>query len=334
MEKESVSPLVSIIVPVYKVEKELDRCVQSILGQTYKNLEIILIDDGSPDKCPEMCDEYAQKDGRIKVIHKRNGGLSDARNAGLDIAKGEYFAFIDSDDWVAENFIEHLVTNMEATNSDISICGYIMVNTAGEMRHYAAGKDDLEIFEHDAALHELFAQQKFGCMICLKVYRHDLFEDVRFPKGKLYEDIAVSLPLFEKSKRCVLSDAELYYYFQRDSSIVNSKFSKRKLDMLEFVQKMVDYSHEKEHRYDRETEAFYLKAVLMNILQAYKEVESKEARKSAEFLKKELKKHRKFIWGNEYIEKRRQLVMYAIILNFPAKILIWLWETRMKAKYE
>lgn len=326
--------LVSVIVPVYKVEKELDKCIRSILDQTYQNLEIILVDDGSPDRCSQICDNYAQKDGRIKVIHKKNGGLSDARNAGLNIAKGKYFAFIDSDDWVSENFIEHLVTNLETTNSDISICSFIMVNKVGQMRHYATKKYNIEIFEHDAALHELFAQQKFGCMICLKLYKHNLFEDVRFPKGKLYEDIAVSLPLFEKSKRCVLSNAELYYYFQRESSIVNSQFSKRKLDMLEFIKNMIDYSHNNEHKYDQEVEAFYLKAVLMNILQAYKDSKSKEAKKSAKFLKKELKNHREFILGNEYIEKRRQLVMYAIILNFPAKILIWLWEVRMKAKYE
>lgn len=325
--------LVSVIVPIYKVEKELDRCVQSILNQTYKNLEIILVDDGSPDSCPTMCDEYAKKDKRIVVIHKENGGLSDARNAGLDIARGEYLAFIDSDDWVAVNFIEHLVINLETTKSDISICGYTLVNEEGKLRHYSTEKE-IEVFEHNEALHELFAQQKFGCMICLKLYRHDLFETVRFPKDRLYEDIAVSLPLFDKSKKCVLSNSELYYYFQRDSSIVNSKFSSKKLDMLEYVRKMNDYSHQHEHRYDEETEGFYLKACLMNILQAYKNDGSEEAHDAAIFLKKELRKHQKHIWGNQYIERRRQVVMYAILLNFPTGLLIKIWKMRMKAKYE
>lgn len=325
--------LISVIVPVYKVENELDRCVQSILGQTYKNLEIILVDDGSPDKCPEMCDRYAEKDRRIKVIHKENGGLSDARNAGLDIANGEYLAFIDSDDWVEENFIEHLAANLKSTKSDIAICGFMMVNEEGKKRHYTAAKE-IEVFEHDAAMHELFAQQKFGCMICLKLYRRDLFKDVRFPKGKLYEDIAVSIPLFERSERCVLSNAELYYYFQRNSSIVNSKFNENKLDMLNYVQKMIEYSHKNSHKYDMETEAFYLKAILMNLLQAYKDIDMEEARVAAKYLRGELRKHQKFIWGNEYIEKRRQLVMYAFVLNFPAGVMIKIWKARMKAKYE
>lgn len=325
--------LVSVIVPVYKVEKELDRCVKSIINQTYHNLEIILVDDGSPDCCPQMCDDYAKVDKRIIVIHKENGGLSDARNAGIDVAKGTYIAFIDSDDWVENNFIEHLVTNLENTDSDISICGYMLVNEDGKKRQCTAEKE-IEIFEHDEAMHELFAQQKFECMVCLKLYRRNLFETLRFPKDKLYEDVAISLSLFDLSKRCVVSNAGLYYYFQRNDSIVNSKFNLNKLDILEFVQNMIEYSHKHNHQYDMETEGFYLKAVLMNILQAYKDNTSSEVKAAIVFLKEELKKHRKFIWGNKYIEKRRQVVMYAIILNFPAKILIKIWEMRMKAKYE
>ena len=140
--------IVSIIVPVYKVENEIDRCIQSILNQTYTSIEIILVDDGSPDKCPQICDKYAKQDKRIKVIHKENGGLSDARNVGLDMAKGEYIAFIDSDDWVEDSFIEQLLTNLISTNSDISICGYTLVNENNQKRHYSARKD-LEILENE-----------------------------------------------------------------------------------------------------------------------------------------------------------------------------------------
>lgn len=325
--------IVSIIVPVYKVENEIDRCIQSILNQTYTSIEIILVDDGSPDKCPQICDKYAKQDKRIKVIHKENGGLSDARNVGLDMAKGEYIAFIDSDDWVEDSFIEQLLTNLISTNSDISICGYTLVNENNQKRHYSARKD-LEILENEEALRELFTQEKFGCMVWQKLYRKELFKDIRFPVNKLYEDVAVSLPLFIKSKQCVISNKELYFYFQRNSSIVNSKFSNKKLDMLEYVQDMIDYSHLHGHKYDEETESFYLKACLMNILQAYKDDESGEAQDAAKLLKKELRKHRKYIWGNRYIEKRRQIAMYAILLNFPAKLLIKIWKMRMKAKYE
>ena len=324
---------VSIIVPIYKVEQELDRCIQSILKQSYANLEIILIDDGSPDKCPKMCDTYAQQDSRIKVLHKENGGLSDARNAGLDIATGEFFAFIDSDDWVADNFIECLVGSIIETDPDIAVCGFALVNNLGQMRHYVADKER-EILEHDQALSALFVQQKFECTICTKMYRRILFKNIRFPKGRLYEDIAVSLPLFDKSRRCVIINNELYYYFQRSGSIVNSKFSKKRLDMLEYVQKMIDYSHAHNHKYDLEAESFYLKAIMTNVLHAYKDTDAEDAPKCIVFLKNELRKHKKYIWGNKYIEKRRQIVMYMILLDFPSTILVKIWEARMKAKYE
>ncbi|MBR1540013.1 MAG: glycosyltransferase [Clostridia bacterium] len=120
--------LISIIVPVYKVEKYLDKCINSIVSQTYKNLEVILVDDGSPDSCGKMCDEWTQKDTRIKVIHKENGGLSDARNFGLDCAKGKYIQFVDSDDYIEKDMIEFLYKNLKENNADISICSNYMVD--------------------------------------------------------------------------------------------------------------------------------------------------------------------------------------------------------------
>lgn len=321
--------LVSIIVPVYKVETELGRCIQSILCQTYKNLEIILVDDGSPDNCPELCDRYAKIDSRIRVIHKKNGGLSDARNAGLDIAKGKFLSFIDSDDWVSENFIECLVRNIVETDSDIAICGYAMVHENGRQRHYGT-KESREILEHEQAISALFGQLKFGCMICTKIYRAELFEGIRFPKGKIYEDIAVSLPLFDRSKRCVIINDKLYNYFQRKGSIVNSKFDERKLDMLEYVQNMIDYSYRHGHKYDIEAEAFYLKALMANYLQVYNDNNLENKKKWGVYLKNEIKKHKKFIWNNEYIEKVRQYVLYAILCGVPAKILTCLWTLKIK----
>ncbi|MCI9078407.1 MAG: glycosyltransferase [Lachnospiraceae bacterium] len=329
MGEKTNNPLVSIIVPVYKVEKELSRCMQSILRQTYENIEIILVDDGSPDKCPEMCDKYAELDDRIRVIHKENGGLSDARNVGLDNIKGEYISFIDSDDWVDKKFIEILVKNLENTDSDIAICGYRMVNDRGETRPYTINMPK-EVLSKNQALHELFAQHKYGCMACTKLYRKYLFENVRFPKGKFFEDIAVSLPVFKQIKRCIIVQDMLYYYFQRENSIVNSTFSMEKLEMLEFSQCMIDYSHRHGHKYDNEAEAFYLKSVLMILLQAYKDIKIRDAKKASMFLKKELKKHKKYIWNNVYIEKRRQIVMYAFLYRVPAKLLVKLWELKMK----
>ena len=125
--KHVILDKVSIIVPIYKVEKELDRCVRSLLGQTYKNIEIILINDGSPDSCPQLCEKYARKDRRIKVVHKENGGLSSARNRGLEVAEGQYISFVDGDDWVEPDFIEALINNLKREKADISIIGYTMI---------------------------------------------------------------------------------------------------------------------------------------------------------------------------------------------------------------
>ena len=135
--KHVILDKVSIIVPIYKVEKELDRCVRSLLGQTYKNIEIILINDGSPDSCPQLCEKYARKDRRIKVVHKENGGLSSARNRGLEVAEGQYISFVDGDDWVEPDFIEALINNLKREKADISIIGYTMIWDNGNSRRFS-----------------------------------------------------------------------------------------------------------------------------------------------------------------------------------------------------
>ena len=170
---------ISVIVPVYKVEKYLKRCVESIVQQTYQNIEIILVDDGSPDRCPEMCDEYARRDARIKVIHKSNGGLSDARNAGLNIASGDYISFVDSDDWIEEDFIEILYKNMKKENADISIIGYTLIWESGRKKRFTSD-DEYYVFDKEDAVRELLKQQKFQCMVCQKMYRKSIFRSIIF----------------------------------------------------------------------------------------------------------------------------------------------------------
>lgn len=326
--------MVTIIIPVYNVESELDRCMQSVIKQTYDNIEIILVDDGSPDKCPQMCDEYAKKDYRIKVIHKKNGGLSDARNAGLDTASGDYIAFIDSDDWVSDDFIEVLVANIERTNSDISICNFNLVNELGKTCEHPTFSSQIKVLNNSDSLRELFSHYKYDCMVCTKLFRKKLFENVRFPKGKLFEDVAVSLPLFAHSRRCVISNKANYFYSQRNESIVNSSFSENKMDLLLYSKKMIKFSHEHGHKYDIEAESFYLKCLLRLLMQAYQNVEDKRTKEMVYYMHTEIKKHRRYIWGNKFIEKRRQILLYAIVLHIPSKVLVRLWNVRMSKKYE
>lgn len=226
-----MEPLISVIVPIYKVERYLKKCIDSIINQTYKNLEIILVDDGSPDSCPKICDEYEKKDSRIKVIHKQNGGLSDARNAGIDVAKGDYIAFVDSDDYIEQDMYEMLYTILKKYNADISISSRYIVNEDG--KRFAYTSKDSNILDMDAkeALRRIFSFKDFDMSSCDKLYNIRLFKDIRYPCGKLNEDYYVIPQLFHKSKKIVYIPIPLYNYLQRQGSITKGK--EVKLDIID-----------------------------------------------------------------------------------------------------
>lgn len=214
------NPLISVIVPIYKVEPYLRRCLDSIVNQTYTNLEIILVDDGSPDGCPAICDEYAAKDSRIIVIHKENGGLSDARNAGLDICKGEYISFVDSDDWIADCFIEVLFKSIQDTNAEIGICGYIQTSSSYTTKYNVSNviKTTLSSIE---ATTKLWSKERITYVtVWGKLYNRFLWKNVRFPKGLIHEDEYTSYILLYNAKKTVCIDIPLYYYYQRLDSIM------------------------------------------------------------------------------------------------------------------
>ena len=213
-------PLVSVIVPIYKVEPYLRRCIDSIVNQTYTNLEIILVDDGSPDGCPAICDEYAAKDNRIVVIHKENGGLSDARNAGLDICKGEYISFVDSDDWIADCFIEVLVKSIQDSNAEISICNYTHTSSS-----YSATIKINEIHKTvlspTEAVKKLWSEEETTFVTAWgKIYKSNLWKELRYPKGLIHEDEYTSYILLYSAKKTVHIDIPIYYYYQRSDSIM------------------------------------------------------------------------------------------------------------------
>ena len=224
--------LISIIVPIYKVEKYLDKCVDSIVNQTYQNLEIILVDDGSPDNCPRMCDDWTKKDSRIKVVHKPNGGLSDARNAGMKIATGEYVAFIDSDDYIAYEFIEKLYSVMINEQSDIVECDVVRFNE-GETPVCATEKIVTESFETEKSLSLLMAEKGFHQHVWNKLYKSDIALPVSFEKGKLNEDEFWTYQIFGKAKKVTKVNLPMYFYLQRGSSIMGTSYNIRRLDALE-----------------------------------------------------------------------------------------------------
>lgn len=222
--------LISVIVPIYKVEPYLRRCVDSILAQTYHDIEVILVDDGSPDNCPEMCDEYAAQDERIKVIHKANGGLSSARNVGLDAASGDWVSFIDSDDWIEPDMYEILLQNAENANAEISVGG---VND--------------ELVDHDRVIvtkttyHGALKQETLSPTEAMaryfttswaawdKIYRKELFQTIRFPVGEINEDEAIVLKLLDTCTAVSYTNQVFYHYIHRAQSITTSAFSEKKL---------------------------------------------------------------------------------------------------------
>jgi glycosyltransferase involved in cell wall biosynthesis len=232
--------LISVVVPIYNVEKYLKKCVNSLLNQSYANLEVILVNDGSPDQCSEICDAFAARDMRVKVIHKKNGGLSDARNAGIDIATGNYITFVDSDDFLKKTAIELLYNSLIKNKCDISTCRYEIV-----YEDNLCSKDDVEnkelVLSAQDAMEDMLYQEHTTNSAWAKLYKMELFADIRYPKGRLYEDLGTTYKLFDRASKIVFNSSREYYYLQRKESIVSSPFSKSRMDGLYFASKQLDY---------------------------------------------------------------------------------------------
>lgn len=225
--------LISVIVPVYNVEKYLERCVDSIRTQTYSNLEIILVDDGSPDGSGAICDAYAAKDSRVRVIHKENGGLSSARNAGMDMAAGEYLSFIDSDDWIHPDTYAHLMELLKKYDASIACMGNMDVSEkTGEQKLALCPKKE-ECISGEELVQRMFLWQGIDCAACDKVFRSELFRDIRFPLGKTCEDIAIMYRVVLPAQRVVMCDKPYYYYFHRPGSISYSGISDKSFHFME-----------------------------------------------------------------------------------------------------
>ena len=218
--------IISVIVPVYNVGKYLRECLDSIVNQTYKNLEIILVDDGSLDDSGKICDEYAEKDSRIKVIHKENGGVSDARNVGMEISTGEYIFFVDSDDYIEKNAIKEFVGIAERENADIVIANNVFFRDCEVIRENINNKGKEVYSKEQAAEH--YASFDWGAWN--KLFRKEVHESILFPKGKIHEDEAIMFQLIANSNKIVHIERTLYYYRKRGGSITEQNYSTKKMD--------------------------------------------------------------------------------------------------------
>ena len=237
--------LISVIIPVYNVEEYLCRCVDSVLDQTYRNTEILLVDDGSPDNCPAICDEYARQDARVRVLHQENKGLSGARNAGIDVAKGQWLAFVDSDDYLAPDFLERLLEACERTGSDLSVCRWEYVRGEKIPEH---GTGETRVYTGREMLANLYLPDGAYFVVAWnKLYRRELFEGIRYPLGKIHEDEATTYRIYDKMRKAAYVDRSLYGYFVTPVSITRG-FNPRRMDWVTAVAERIDFFEEKGYR--------------------------------------------------------------------------------------
>ncbi len=236
---------ISVIIPVYNIEKFLNKCIESVLAQTYKNLEIILVDDGSTDSSGIICDNFASLDNRIKVLHKTNGGLSSARNSGIEIASGEYVAFIDGDDYIEPNMIETLLNACANNEADLSICSFFMEDSEGKI---CAKSESLEnnCYSNIEALELLALPRQDRYVVAWnKLYKKSLFDKIKFPLNKLYEDQATVHKVFWEAKKIVTLSDKLYHYIVREGSLSYKPNPLQYFDDLDALLARIDFYRQK-----------------------------------------------------------------------------------------
>lgn len=228
---------ISVIVPIYNIEQYLERMLNSLLNQSFSNLEIILIDDGSTDSSCKICDEYKEKDNRIKVIHQKNSGVSCARNKGLSIATGDYIGFVDSDDVIDKDMFKRLYDNIKKYDCEISICGFVTFNNIPSFEY----SDKIIIFDKEKALKDIISDGDITGFLWNKLFKKDLFNGIEFPNGKIYEDMYVMPKLIEKANKICFDNSKLYGYFIRSNSYVNTYNEKKNVNYLTFSDECYNY---------------------------------------------------------------------------------------------
>lgn len=303
---------ISVIVPVYNVEQYLERCVDSIINQTYTNLEIILVNDGSTDNSGKLCDELAKKDERIRVIHKENGGLSDARNRGIDESESDLVGFIDSDDYIDSDMYEVLLKNLNNTDADLSMCSlYDVYNNTPEAQ--VTNKETWKL-SSEQAIKMVMEAKILSVTAVNKLYRKSLFTDLKFEVGKIAEDAFIMIKLLDKCEKIVATNEKKYYYVHRENSITTQKFSTKFLNVIEAYEQnsniiLEKYPKLKDVAQTRMNWAYFyvLDRLLLDDNYNDKELENK--------LISYLKNHRKDILNDPLFTKGRKIGFIALLLS-------------------
>ena len=269
-----MNSLISVIVPIYKVEEDLDRCIKSIVNQTYKNLEIILVDDGSPDACPNMCDEWAKKDDRIVVVHKKNEGIGIARNTGIELSKGEYLCFVDSDDYITEDSIQIMYNRIKQDNSELVVARPIIVYKDGSKKNPPDNIQAITIEKPESVTMFNDGKSLLSRYVWVwgKLYKKSVFDDIRFLPLKHSEDLQIWPRVIDRCNLISIIPDAVYYYVQRDISIVHTMNYQKYLDSIVAMLFVADFFEE--HGYTDVSRRYYRNAIFI----AYRLKDMREAR--------------------------------------------------------
>lgn len=318
MDKTHCQPLISVIVPVFNIEQYLNKCVDSILNQTYRNLEVILVNDGSKDSSGRICDEFATKDSRVQVIHKENGGLSSARNAGIEASAGTYISFVDGDDWIEPDAYEHLLGLMERCQVKL-VCGgrYDVDGRTGKKTLGLVPKKE-EVITAEEMVGRIFLWQGCDSSVCDKVFHRSLLDSFRFPEGQVSEDVPITYKIVLYAERVAMSDRPFYNYYHRVGSISRTTEITDKFFHFSRHTEAI-YSYIREHHPSVENQARYLRVrslshILLLLDQAEDEVRIKFA-EEYHHARNELRKHILFILKSTYFGKKEKITDVLLCMN-------------------
>lgn len=304
-------PLISVIVPVYNVNMYLKRCLDSIRTQTYQNMNIILVDDGSTDSSGHICDEYANMDNRICTIHKANGGLSSARNVGISASKGEYITFIDSDDFVCNEYMQRLFQLLTDYKADISVMGYQKFTEPSKVNRCDRNLK-IRYFTKTAAISNMWYKKNINCSAWGKLYKKSVFEGITFPEGKIFEDLGTTYKLFWQADRIVYSSERLYYYYQRNESIMKKKFDLDKMDRITISENLLEWAGNQ----NRELQAAATARYFLSNVQVLREIPMTDKyREQLQYISANIKKSRTEVMHDRYAKAEIRVIAFCSLFG-------------------
>lgn len=321
--------LISVVIPIYNCEKYLNMCIDSVLEQTYKDIEIILIDDGSTDGSAKICEDYKNKDNRINVVYKNNGGASDARNTGIKIARGKYITFVDADDIVEKDYVKYLFYLIDKYSVNMSIAAYSIITNK---RKINIGQGYVEeLLDVEECLDRLLCEKGFTVSPCAKLYDKKLFESTEYPKGKLFEDNETTYKLISQCESIAYGNRSIYNYYKRENSAMTSNFNMKKLDLIELTDAMCEDIEKKHPTLKDSTDKKRITArfsILRQILVGKLDNGQKMVVKK---IKKYIKDRKWQILKNTKIDKRDKIAL--ISLMFGNVFFYFAWNVYSKIKY-